>query len=238
MNLHPNATTDSLEVNGVEAGSTSAPHRMVTNRLVLHRADPADIEFDRLHTLFADVIDSEKVFELCGWNMHENEADTRAYLDRQAALWEQEEKYEYVLEAVANNEYIGTTCLEVSKDDGSGEFGLWLRKPYWGRGFGGEQTDALIYTAFECLDAPYIVAGCLPANNRSRRAIEKFVRRYNGAYYGSPPTVPNRSQDPEEVVPHHEWVITHDQYASGRKGLSSFVPGVEYDELNFGSEVE
>lgn len=44
--------------------------------------------------------------------------------------------------------------------------------------------------------------------------------------------------DPEEVVPHHEWVITHDQYASGRKGLSSFVPGVEYDELNFGSEVE
>jgi hypothetical protein len=50
--------------------------------------------------------------------------------------------------------------------------------------------------------------------------------------------VPNRSQDPEEVVPHHEWVITHDQYASGRKGLSSFVPGVEYDELNFGSEVE
>ena len=139
---------------------------------------------------------------------------------------------------MADSECIGTTCLEVSKDNGSGELGLWLRKPYWGRGFGGEQTDALVHAAFECLDAPYVVASCLPTNRRSRRAIEKFVRRYNGAYYGSPPRVPNRSQDSEEVVPHHEWVIAHDQYASGRDGLSSSVPGVEYNELDFDVELE
>lgn len=227
MDLHPNATTDSLDVAGVEAGPSRPPHRMTTDELVLERVHPDGIAFDRLHALFGGVEDADGVFELCGWDAHGDATETREFLDERAERWERGEYYEYVLDA--DGEYVGTACLEVADDD-SCEFGCWLDRPYWGRGFAGEATDALVHAAFACLDAPYVVAGCLPANGRSRRAIEKFVHRYGGAYYGSPPVV---SSSADEVVPHHEWAITREQFDSGEAGLSTLVPGVEYEDLAF-----
>lgn len=235
MDVHPNATTDRLDAHGVDAGDAPAPHRLTTDRLALHRVHPDEVAFDRLHALFADVTDADEVFALCGWDEHDDEAATRTYLDDRAARWERGGYFEYVLESTADGERtVGTACVEVGDDDAS-EFGLWLRKPDWGRGFSGEAADALVHAAFECLDAPFVVAGCLPANDRSRRAIESFVRRYGGAYYGSPPTVSSSAADgaaENAVVPRHEWAITRDQYETGVGGLSTLVPGVEYDALD------
>lgn len=235
MELHPNAVTDSLAVAGVAAGAARIPRRITTGRLVLQRVHPDDVAAERLHALFATNDDPDDVFDLCGWDEHADVAETRAYLERMGTLWERGERYEYVLEANADGEYVGTTCLEVSPDDGACEFALWLRKPRWGRGFCAEGTDALVHVAFEHLEAPFAVAGCRPANGRSRRAIEKFVARYDGAYYGTPPVVSSGGPEGERerTVPHHEWTITRDQYASGERGLSCTVPGVAYEELEF-----
>lgn len=227
MDLHPNAATDSLDVADVAAGDSSLPHRMTTDGLVLERVHPDEIAFDRFHALFGGVADADGVFELCGWDAHDDAAETREFLDDRGERWERGAYYEYVV--ATDGEYVGTTCLEVA-DDGSGDFGLWLDRPHWGRGFAGEATDALVHAAFECLDAPYVVAGCLPANDRSRRAIEKFVRRYGGAYYGSPPTVPSSA---DGVDRRHEWVLTREQYDAGEAGLSTLVPGVAYEDLAF-----
>ncbi|PSQ48814.1 hypothetical protein BRD15_04630 [Halobacteriales archaeon SW_6_65_15] len=134
----------------------------------------------------------------------------------------------------ADGEYVGTAVIDRSANDGSVEFGFWLRKPHWGRGFCGEGGDALVHVAFEHLDAPDVVAGCLPPNDRSRNAIEKFVRRYGGAYFGLAPTVSTRNLDAETAtLPHHEWVITREQFDAGESGISSWIPGVEYDDVEF-----
>jgi ribosomal-protein-alanine N-acetyltransferase len=232
MDIHPNAVTSTLET--VPAADTEPPHRIDTDGLVLHRAHPSDVEFDRLHTLFSELTDPEEVFALCGWDGHESESATRAYLDEKVSEWKQGEKYEYVLEA-PDGKYIGTACLIVDESDSSCELAFWLRKPYWGQGLCGRGVDALVHVAFESLSAPYVDAGCLPENSRSRRAIEKFVRRYNGAHYGTAPTVPSRSDGSEddEMGLHHEWVITQTQYASEKRGISTFVPGVEYTDIDF-----
>lgn len=243
MNVHPNATTDTLdatddlEATGIMDSSTgpnTAPREIRADRLHFHRVHPEEVEFDRLHALFADAEESDEVFAQCGWDAHESEAETRDYLDERAAEWERGERYEYLLESISDNEYVGTTCLEVG-DDGTGEFGLWLRKPYWGRELGSEVTDALVHVAVECLGAPFVTIGCRSTNDRSRRAIEKFVRRYGGAYYGSAPTVGSESEndDSRSIVAHHEWVVTREQFRSGERGISSFVPGVAYDEVEF-----
>ncbi|WP_435174729.1 GNAT family N-acetyltransferase [Halorussus sp. AFM4] len=234
MDRHPNAATDVLDATGAAAGGTPAPRRMTTDRLVLRRVHPDSVEFERFHALFADAVDAEEVFELCNWEPHGDEAETRAYLDRRGDQWERAECYEYVLEARDAGEYVGTACA-VPGDDGDAEFGFWLRKSYWGRGLCGEGTDALVHAAFERLDAPYVLAGCLPENDRSRRAIEKFVGRYGGAYVGAVPTVPSRYENAASapVVPHHEWTITREQYDAGERGVSTLIPGVEYGEVEF-----
>lgn len=104
------------------------------------------------------------------------------------------------------------------------------------------ETDRLVlrrchpdHVAFDCLDAPYVLAGCLATNDPSRRAIETFVSRFGGAYVGSPPTVPSAAgaDGSPPVVPHHEWVVTRDQFRSGEDGLSTLVPGVEYANIEF-----
>lgn len=233
MQRHPNAITDTLESTGIQPGDSPMPQAVQTDRLVMHRAHPDHIEFDRLHALFGDLADPEEVFARCGWDKHDDVAQTETYLDNRIQEWERGDRFEFVLESTNAGKYAGSACVEVT-DDGAGEFGLWLRKPYWGQGLSGEGTDALIHLAFNRLDVPFVIAGCLPENHRSRRAIEKFVRRYGGAYVGSPPTVASGDRHPEgTVLAHHEWVITADQFDSGRSGLSTFVPGVEYDDLEF-----
>jgi RimJ/RimL family protein N-acetyltransferase len=232
MDVHPNATIETLDAAGAAGGETALPTRVRTDGLDLRRAHPDHVEFDRFHRLFADPTDAEEVFELCAWNRHADEAETRSYLDRQMDAWDRGGSHEYVMEA--DGEYVGTAVIDRSADDGSIEYGFWLRKPYWGRGLCGEGVDALVHVSFEYLDAPYVVAGCLPPNGRSRAAIQKFVRRYGGAYFGSPPTVSTRDLDAEEtVVAHHEWVITREQFDSGESDISSWVPGVEYDDVEF-----
>lgn len=234
MDVHPNAVTARLSVGGVEPGDVGPPHRIETERLRLLRAHPEAVDVDRLHALFADT--DADVFALCGWSGHNDESDTESYLDRRTAEWAAGRRFEYVLQA--DGEYVGTACVERDGEDGHCEYGLWLRRDHWGRGFAGEQADATIHAAFEHLDAPFVVVGCLPKNDRSRRAIEGFVARYGGAYYGSPPTTSRErreSEDPD-VVPHHEWTITREQYERGERGLSTFLPGVEYDALAFEEE--
>lgn len=232
MNLHPNAAVDALESTGGEAGDAPAPHRMRTDRLRLYR--PHAVQFDRLHALFSDLDDPEEVFDLCGWDRHDEEADTRAYREDRRESWDRGVRYEYVL--AAEDEFVGTACLDV-REDGSGEFGCWLRKPHWGRGFSAEATDALVHVAFRQLDAPFVAVGCLAENDRSRQAIESFARRYGGAYYGSVPTVRDaddaHARDPDSLTSHHEWVLTRGGFDAGESGLSTLVPGVGYEDLEF-----
>lgn len=233
METHPNAKSGRIDPGPLDGGPV--PRRFETDRLALRRAHPDDVEFDRVHALFSDVDDPGAVFEHCGWDRHADEDATRAYLADRAERWADGEFFEYLLVGADDDELLGTACVERSGTDGAVEFGIWLRESTWGRGFAGEATDVLVHAAFEYLDAPYVVVGCLAANDRSRRAIERLVDRYGGAYVGSPPTVPSSAEkrDVPDVTLHHEWAITRDDFGSGEAGLSTTIPGVTYDDLEF-----
>lgn len=228
MDPHPNAATEEIGVEGVADGPTDAPHVIRTDRLELRRLHPDDVAVERLHALFTAPEDPAAVLEPTGWEQHHDVADTRKYLDGQTAAWADGD-HEYVLTVDGTD--AGTVVVEVG-DDGSGEFGAWLRPAFQGRGVAGEATDALVQVAFGCLDTPYVTVGCLASNDRSRRAIEAIVGRFGGSYHGSPPTVPSSATD-GRVEAHHEWSITREQYATGERGISAAVPGVGYDDVEF-----
>lgn len=78
----------------------------------------------------------------------------------------------------------GTCGLTCHWDEDCATLGIWLRKEYWGRGYSGERADALLELAFDDLDFG-VVAVCHDAGNeKSRRAIERYVDRHGGRREG------------------------------------------------------
>jgi 8-oxo-dGTP diphosphatase len=75
---------------------------------------------------------------------------------------------------------IGCMGLEPGDDAGSGEFGYWIGKPFWGRGYGTEALRAYVAYAFRELGLERVAAGAMPANKGSIRVQEKAGFRKTG----------------------------------------------------------
>lgn len=77
-------------------------------------------------------------------------------------------------------EFLGCIGLEPGDDAGSGEFGYWIGKPFWGRGYGTEALRAYVAYAFRELGLERVIAGAMPENAGSIRVQEKAGFRKTG----------------------------------------------------------
>jgi 8-oxo-dGTP diphosphatase len=77
-------------------------------------------------------------------------------------------------------ELIGCIGLEPGDDADSGEFGYWIGKPFWSRGYGTEALRAYVAYAFRELGLERVTAGAMPANKGSIRVQEKAGFRKTG----------------------------------------------------------
>jgi RimJ/RimL family protein N-acetyltransferase len=107
------------------------------------------------------------------------------------------------------DELAGTTNLHFDWDRRSAELGIWLRKPFWGRGYSGERAAALLELAFDLLDLEVVGASHQDGNEQSRRAIEKYVERFGGQYDG---LLRNFAPKGDEVRDLHRYTISKEQY--------------------------
>lgn len=254
--VHENAVINRVSVDTqIDEDSNSLfPERIVSDNLVLERIDPSLVSIQKLHELFSTV-DGESVFQYCRWNCHDTIHETIGYVDRCIEAWEECERFEYVISECGGDEYIGTTYIRVDDSSShsgvirppkhikteyiqlqdtlsSGTFGLWLDESVWGNRYGGERADIFMYIAFELFNMQFVDVGCVAGNDKSRRAIEKYISRYNGEYYGTRP-VDGEYYGLDGAIPHHEYTVTQEQYESGKSGIGCMVPSVKYDEINF-----
>jgi RimJ/RimL family protein N-acetyltransferase len=81
-------------------------------------------------------------------------------------------------------EFAGTAGLFAEWERRQGNLGIWLRKPFWGRGYSGERADAMFALAFRRLDLDSVAVAHYPGNENSRRAISKYVERHGGRREG------------------------------------------------------
>lgn len=110
-------------------------------------------------------------------------------------------------------EFAGVTGLMLEWERRTGLTGLWLRKPYWGRGYSGERAAALLTLAFDVLDLDLVSPGYLDGNERSKRAIEKYVERFGGEYDG---VLRNWVPVGDEVRDLHRYTILREQWEEHR----------------------
>lgn len=75
-----------------------------------------------------------------------------------------------------------------------------------GRGYSGERADALPAVSFERLEL--VVAAHVDGNEKSRRAIEKYVERHGGQYDG---LLRNWLALPGTVADVHRYTISRDE---------------------------
>ena len=90
---------------------------------------------------------------------------------------------------------------------------IWLRKPFWGRGYSGERADALLEIAFERLDFGVVAIPLHCDNDKSYRAVEKYISRYGGQYEGLLRHHAGRYDDP---VNHHRFSISQTEYRASK----------------------
>jgi RimJ/RimL family protein N-acetyltransferase len=118
---------------------------------------------------------------------------------------------ELTTDGLTTDELAGTTNLDFDWDRRSAELGIWLRKPFWGRGYSGERAAALLELAFDRLDLELVGASHRAGNDRSRRAIGKYVERFGGQHDG---VLRDFFPRDGEIGDLHRYVITREQYRS------------------------
>lgn len=163
------------------------PTRIESDRLRLVKAATAIDPLDAYeHWGESDTIEEETRF--LGWGPHTSPKQSRDALDSFASGWEDGSEAIYAIiprdGEEGAGELAGTAMLFPKWEYRWAALGIWLRKPFWGRGYSGERAGALLQLAFDRLDFDVVVAEHEPENDQSKRAIEKYVERYSGEFDG------------------------------------------------------
>lgn len=196
----------------------------------------------RLERLHADAVDLLAYYEVCAsdpgieevtahlpWSPHDHPKETADYLADTAERWENRESAGYLLRP-KSRDAAPDVDPQVLPEDGYGPFagqaglglewgrqlgslGMWLRKPFWGRGYSGERAAALFELAFERLDLQAVAVAHDPDNEKSRRAIERYVDRFGGQREG---TFRNIAADEDGPVDQVRYTVTREEWAANR----------------------
>ena len=163
---------------------------------------PAVIETERLRLARLDAaVDTLKYYDVCAhdpgiedatkytaWEPHSHPRETADYVEGVADAWQEGASPTYAIFPREGERDAGTlvgACdVVVGWERRAGELGIWLRKPFWGRGYSGERAAALIELSFEQLDLDLVGVTLHTDNERSKRAVEKYVDRFGGQLDG------------------------------------------------------
>jgi RimJ/RimL family protein N-acetyltransferase len=185
--------------------SNFIPERIETDRLRLDRLDKA-VAVHPFHEYAGRTETIEEETKYAMWTPHSHLKESADVCDRFAEQWDAAVSANYAVfprpEEPRAGEFAGTTGLSLDWETRAGELGIWLRKPFWGRGYSGERAAALVALAFDRLDLDVVTVWTAIANDKATRAIEKYVDRLGGRQDGTLRNfVVNDNAEPVDV--HH-----------------------------------
>jgi ribosomal-protein-alanine N-acetyltransferase len=175
---------------GYAAGEELFPEAIETDRLRLERVEPGAPSALEMYEHWREGAPHiDETTEYVTWDPYSNPNGVAETLDRAIGHIEDAEGVMFIVRPREGEsgagEFAGTTGLSVDWDCRRGGLGIWLRKPFWGRGYSGERADALFGLAFDHLDLDSVSVGHLPENENSERAITKYIERHGGRREGT-----------------------------------------------------
>ncbi|WP_458205606.1 GNAT family N-acetyltransferase [Haladaptatus sp. NG-SE-30] len=194
------------------------PEQIETERLVLERLCHENVDIFEYYRLCShrEAIDEET--EYLSWKPHATPKETFDFITDSEEAWDAGETTGYVLRPRKGEdgagEFAGNTGLKVNWERQTGSLGIWLRKRFWGRGYSGERAAALLELAFERLDLELVAVTHEGGNEKSRRAIEKYVERFGGQHdvlFRNAGTRPDGT-----TFDSHRYTISREQWKTNR----------------------
>jgi len=190
------------------------PERIETPRLRLDRLTPDRVDHAELYDALGGER-AEAITRYLGRGPHDHPKDTADALEGALGEWDEAERARWAIFPRPGEdgagESVGAATLIPLWEEDVGLTGVWLRPRVWGRGYSGERAAALMRVAFEWLDVGAVSPGCVDDNERSRRAIEKYVDRFGGRYEGCLRNhVHDRSTDEPRDM--HRWTVAREEY--------------------------
>jgi RimJ/RimL family protein N-acetyltransferase len=172
------------------AEGTLFPERIETDRLELELATPDRVDPLELYRVCSGIADEgiEEVTRYVTWEPHEHPQETVEYLRGVRDRVRSGDGVSYVVRPRRGEdgagEIAGGTGFDVDWERKTATLGMWLRRPFWGRGYSGERAGALLGVCFDRLDLEVVAVSHHVDNDQSRRAVEKYVEAYGGRREG------------------------------------------------------
>jgi len=191
------------------------PERIETERLALEPLTTETVDtLDLYEHVHAGAPHIDEVTEYLTWSPHETPGETREFVEAVTDEREAGEGATYVVRPAEDEtgagEIAGVTGIGVDWDAQTATLGTWLRKRFWGRGYSGERAAALIEMAFERLDLRTVVVTVHEGNEKSRKAVSRYVEAHGGRREG---LLRNYQTDQDGTpVDIHRYTITRAEY--------------------------
>lgn len=148
--------------------------RLETERLVLRPTE--DFDIPALLPLIGE-FDVAKYLSRVPHPYHESHA--REFLERAREQRAAGTDFNFGITGKGDGTFMGGCGVHL-RDEGW-EFGYWLGKPYWGKGYATEAARRLVAYAFDELNLPALVAGYFHDNPASGRVLAKLGCTPDGA---------------------------------------------------------
>ena len=194
------------------------PERFSTDRLRFERLCHENVEpreyADLVSTRNPTVRDET---EFLPWNPVCTLGGAADRLDEFERMWEDRERAEWLVRPREGEDGAGDLAGSVGLIcDWERDLAvptIWLRKPFWGRGYSGERADAVLEVAFDRLGVGVVAILTHGDNERSYRAVERYVERHGGRYEG---LLRNHAGRYDEPADHHRFSISQEEYEANR----------------------
>jgi ribosomal-protein-alanine N-acetyltransferase len=189
------------------------PETLESDRLTFGRLSRENVDVLALYEVFGANHDVDRVFEYVDSNPHKTVKETFDMVRRAEDRFEDGEGAQYVVRPKTTEnrggEIAGIAGLYPKWDRRFATLGIVLDEPFWGNGYSTERAELFIEIIFERLDLELVAVKYIDGNERSKRAIEKYIERFGGQYDG---LLRNWLAVEGEVFDCHRYTISREQY--------------------------
>lgn len=160
------------------------PDVLESERLTFERLSRETVDVNELYEVFGTNPDADEIFEYVDSDPHRTVKETFDMVQKAEKCFGDGEWAQYVVRPKPTEEHsgeiVGIAGLYPKWDRRFATFGIILDKRFWDNGYSNERAELFVELAFEQFDLELVAVKYIDGNNRSKRALEKYVEWYDG----------------------------------------------------------